>query len=131
MVDAQVVEALHAKDDDGNIPLKPLEAMLSIDLAHPNIIHTFKFYTRICQVIRCCKALLTVSALLGVMHCSMHCFVLSPAACIPKSICWVLLQLCLLTCFRHDSSTMSLATKWPRHCVTCTCGMSTETRMTV
>ena len=60
MVDAQVVEALHAKDDDSNIPLKPLEAMLSIDLAHPNIIHTFKFYTRIRQVL---KALQTISAL--------------------------------------------------------------------
>ncbi|KAL3144130.1 hypothetical protein ABBQ32_003920 [Trebouxia sp. C0010 RCD-2024] len=48
-VAVKVVEALHAKDDDTSIPLKPLEAMLSIDLAHPNIIHTFKFYTRIRQ----------------------------------------------------------------------------------
>ena len=47
---AQVVEAMHAKEDDSQIPLKPLEAMLSIDLAHPNIIHTYKFYTRIRQV---------------------------------------------------------------------------------
>ena len=54
MVGAQVVEAWHAKDDDSTIPLKPLEAMLSIDLAHPNIIHTFKFYTRIRQVLCCC-----------------------------------------------------------------------------
>lgn len=46
----QVVEAMHAKEDDSQIPLKPLEAMLSIDLAHPNIIHTYKFYTRIRQV---------------------------------------------------------------------------------
>ena len=50
MINAQVVEAVHAKDDDSNTPLKPLEAMLSIDLAHPNIIHTYKFYTRIRQV---------------------------------------------------------------------------------
>ena len=50
---SQVVEAMHAKGDDSNIPLKPLEAMLSIDLAHPNIIHTYKFYTRIREV--CCK----------------------------------------------------------------------------
>ena len=48
----QVVEALHAKGDESNIPLKPVEAMLSIDLAHPNIIHTYNFYTRIRQV--CC-----------------------------------------------------------------------------
>jgi len=47
---AQVVEALHAKGDESDAPLKPLEAMLSIDLAHPNIIHTYKFYTRIRQV---------------------------------------------------------------------------------
>ena len=59
----QVVEALHAKDDDSNIPLKPLEAMLSIDLAHPNIIHTFKFYTRIRQV-RSCTLLLPMSHVL-------------------------------------------------------------------
>lgn len=51
----QVVEALHAQDDVSNIPLKPLEAMLSIDLAHPNIIHTYKFYTRIRQVRRACS----------------------------------------------------------------------------
>ena len=63
VVDTQVVEALHAKNDDSNIPLKPLEAMLSIDLAHPNIIHTFKFYTRVRQVICRCKLLLIISAL--------------------------------------------------------------------
>ncbi|KAA6420291.1 MAG: kinase, partial [Trebouxia sp. A1-2] len=48
-VAVKVVEALHAKGDESGAPLKPLEAMLSIDLAHPNIIHTYKFYTRIRQ----------------------------------------------------------------------------------
>ena len=44
---------MHADGDESNIPLKPLEAMLSIDLAHPNIIHTYKFYTRVRQVCLC------------------------------------------------------------------------------
>ncbi|DBA90593.1 hypothetical protein WJX77_007250 [Trebouxia sp. C0004] len=48
-VAVKVVEAVHAKGDESDAPLKPLEAMLSIDLAHPNIIHTYKFYTRIRQ----------------------------------------------------------------------------------
>lgn len=47
----QVVEAEHAPDDTSITPLKPLEAMLSIDLSHPNIIHTYKYYTRIRQVL--------------------------------------------------------------------------------
>ena len=46
----QVVEAEHAADDTSKVPLKPLEAMLSVDLSHPNIIHTYKYYSRIRQV---------------------------------------------------------------------------------
>lgn len=45
-----MVEAEHDVEDTSRTPLKPLEAMLSIDLSHPNIIHTYKYYTRIRQV---------------------------------------------------------------------------------
>lgn len=62
---AQVVEALHAKGDESDAPLKPLEAMLSIDLAHPNIIHTYKFYTRIRQV---CPASYLLSHFADTLH---------------------------------------------------------------
>ena len=49
----QVVEAEHAPEDTSRTPLKPIEAMISIDLSHPNIIHTYKYYTRIRQVLSC------------------------------------------------------------------------------
>lgn len=52
----QVVEAEHAPEDTSITPLKPMEAMLSIDLSHPNIIHTYKYYTRIRQVLRSLNA---------------------------------------------------------------------------
>ena len=61
---------MHAREDDSDIPLKPLEAMLSIDLAHPNIIHTYKFYTRIRQV--CCK-LNNVTSALQQQYCDLNC----------------------------------------------------------